>query len=93
MRSATQPDKPYFKSGIVTRVRNTNMILFVMVLVSITILAVMMIRDITSDASANLARFYSIEAVEKFNSYISRNLILVQKVSRSKELASWCADE
>ncbi|MDR2923886.1 MAG: response regulator, partial [Treponema sp.] len=93
MKNIAWTDKPYYKSGIVTRVRNNNMILFVMVLVSITILAVMMIRGITADASANLARFYSIEAVEKFNSYISRNLILVQKVARSKDLASWCADE
>jgi signal transduction histidine kinase/CheY-like chemotaxis protein len=73
--------------------RNTNMILFVIVLVPITIMAVVMISDITGGASEELARFYSIEAVEKFNSYISRNLILVQKVSHSKAVRSWFSDE
>jgi len=87
------PNKPYQKTGIVARVRNANMILLVMVLASITVMAVMMIRGITDDASRELARFYSIEAVEKFNSYISRNLFLVQKVSRSKAMTSWLADE
>jgi signal transduction histidine kinase/CheY-like chemotaxis protein len=81
------------KNGIVRHVRNANMLLLVMVLVSITIMAVMMARGITGDASSDLARFYSIEAVEKFNSYISRNLILVQKVSRSKAVTIWFADE
>jgi signal transduction histidine kinase/CheY-like chemotaxis protein/PAS domain-containing protein len=93
MAKAAQPDKQYQNSRIVTRVRNTNMGLFIIVLVSITILTVMIARDITGDASRDLARFYSVEAVEKFNSYISRSLILVQKVSRSKEVKSWCADE
>jgi len=87
------PDKPNQKSRIVARVRNTNMLLLIMVLVSITIMAVVMIRDIAGEASMNLARFYSIEAVEKFNSYISRNLILIHKVARSKAVTEWLADE
>jgi signal transduction histidine kinase/CheY-like chemotaxis protein/PAS domain-containing protein len=87
------PNKPYQKSRIVARVRNTNTFLLIIVLVSITIMAVIMVRDIAGEASMNLARFYSIEAVEKFNSYISRNLILVHKVSRSKAVTSWFADE
>jgi len=86
-------NKSYQKKGIITRVRNANMILLVIMLVSITIMAAMMIRDITGDASRELARFYSVEAVEKFNSYINRNLILVQKTSISKALTNWLADE
>jgi signal transduction histidine kinase/CheY-like chemotaxis protein/PAS domain-containing protein len=93
MKSTALSDKPCQKSGIVTRVRNTNMILFIMVLASITILAVMMIRDITADASRDLASFYSVEAVEKFNSFINRSLILIKKVSRAKAVTSWFTDE
>jgi len=87
------PNKSYIKDGIIARVRNANMILLVIILVSITIMAAMMIIDITSGASRELARFYSVEAVEKFNSYISRNLTLVQKTSLSKALTNWLADE
>jgi signal transduction histidine kinase/PAS domain-containing protein len=86
-------NRPYQKNGIIARVRNANAILLVLILVSITIMAAMMIRGITGDASRELARFYSIEAVEKFTSYISRSLILVQKAARSKALTSWLADE
>jgi len=93
MKNAALPNKPYQKSKIVSRVRNANMILLVMVLVSITVMAVVMVKEIAGEASMNLARFYSIEAVEKFNSYISRNLILVQKVSRSKAIRDWLIDE
>jgi signal transduction histidine kinase/CheY-like chemotaxis protein/PAS domain-containing protein len=93
MRKAALPNKPYLKSGIVTRVRNTNTILLLIVLVSITIMAFMMVRSITGDASRNLAHFYSIEAVEKFDSFISRNLVIAHKVSRSKAVTDWFADE
>jgi signal transduction histidine kinase/CheY-like chemotaxis protein len=93
MSNTALPNKPYQKSRIVARVRNTNTLLLIMVLVSITIMAVIMVRGIAGDASRNLARFYSIEAVEKFNSYISRNLTLVQKAARSKALSDWLADE
>jgi signal transduction histidine kinase/CheY-like chemotaxis protein len=52
-----------------------------------------MVRSITDDTSRNLAHFYSIEAVEKFNSFISRNLVIVHKVSRSKAVTDWFVDE
>jgi len=91
--TARRQNKPKQKKGIIARVRNANMILLVMVLVSITIMAVIMISGITGDASRELARFYSVEAVEKFNSYISRNLILVQKVAHSKAITDWYKNE
>jgi signal transduction histidine kinase/DNA-binding NarL/FixJ family response regulator len=93
MNNATRQNKPYQKNGIAARVRNTNMILLVMVLASITVMAVIMITSITGDASRELARFYSIEAAEKFNLYISRNLILVQKAARSRAIKNWFTDE
>jgi signal transduction histidine kinase/CheY-like chemotaxis protein len=93
MRKTALPNKPNQKNGIAAHVRNANMILLVIVLVSITIMAVIKIRSITDEASRELARFYSVEAVEKFNLYISRNLILVQEVSRSRTVRSWFTDE
>jgi signal transduction histidine kinase/CheY-like chemotaxis protein len=81
------------KNRLASHVSYVNMILLALVLILITLMAAVLISGITSDASKNLARFYSIESVEKFNAYISRDLALVQKVSRSKAVSSWFADE
>jgi len=81
------------KNRLAAYVRTTNTLLLALVLIFITAMAAVLITGITSDASTNLARFYSIESVEKFNAYISRDLSLVQKVSRSKAVTSWFADE
>jgi signal transduction histidine kinase len=84
----------FFKKNRLTRyVRAINTLLLVLVLIPIIIMAAILVTGITSDASRELARLYSIESVEKFNSYISRDLSLVQKVSRSKAVSSWFADE
>jgi signal transduction histidine kinase len=81
------------KSRLAAHVRTINTLLLALVLLLITAMAAVLISGITGDASKNLARFYSIESVEKFNAYISRDLALVQKVSRSKAVTSWFADE
>ena len=88
-----KPVGQYVKNRLVTHVRLINTLLLALILIVITIMATALITGITGDASRNLARFYSIETVEKFNAYISRDLALVQKVSRSKAVTSWFADE
>ena len=80
-------------SKIVTRVRNINMGLFLLVFVLITTMAFFMVMGISDKASENLAFFYSLEAVDKFNLYIGQDLALVQSVARSKALTEWFADE
>jgi signal transduction histidine kinase/ActR/RegA family two-component response regulator len=85
--------KPLKKNRLVAHVRIINALLLAFVLILITSMAAVLITDITGDASENLARFYSIESVEKFNAYISWDLALIQKVSRSKAVTSWFADE
>ena len=81
------------KDRLASHVSYVNTIMLALVLTLITLMASILISGITSDASKNLARFYSIESVEKFNAYISRDLALIQKVSRSKAVSSWFADE
>ena len=92
MRTAV---KNYRHKGgkIAKRVRNTNIILFAMVLALIIITGAVMGRRITSRTSEEFAFFHSVETVDKFNSYMSRDLAMVQKVSRSKAVTGWFADE
>ena len=69
------------------------MFLLLLVLGLISATSAIMIKSITGDASEDLARLYSIEVVEKFNSYMSRDLFLVHMVSHSNAVSSWFADE
>ena len=92
-KPAMEPGKHSKKSRLAAHVRTVNTLLLALVLILITAMAAVLVNGITGDASKNLARFYSIESVEKFNAYISRDLALIQKVSHSKAVRSWFADE
>ena len=81
------------KSKIAARVRNMNIILLIIILALLSVIATAIIADIAENASEDLAFFYSLEAVEKFDSYMKRDLALVQKVACSKAITEWFADE
>ncbi|MDR2716786.1 MAG: GGDEF domain-containing protein [Treponema sp.] len=85
--------KSYPKSKLASRVRNVHMLVFVLVLVLVTVMAVVIATGIASDASEKLARFYSIEAVGRFNIHVNQELALVREISRSAAVIDWFADE
>jgi len=80
-------------SKITAHARNANIILFIFMLILLMGVTSAVVTGLTGTASENLARFYSIEAVNKFALYISEDLALVRKVSRSAAVTSWFADE
>ena len=80
-------------SRIAVRARTINMILLGVVLALISCMAAVMVTGLASSTSKNLARYYLIEAVDKFNSYISQDLALVRMVAHSKAITAWFADE
>ena len=84
---------PRGRGRITARVRNSNIILLVVVLILILTTAIVMGNGVAVRASNSLAYFYSVETVDKFNLYMSRDLALVQKISRSKAVSEWFADE
>ncbi|MCL1817470.1 MAG: hypothetical protein FWG35_00975, partial [Spirochaetaceae bacterium] len=84
--------KLYNTSRIARRTRYANMILLSLTLAVIVIMAFLFITSVSSNASRNLALSYSMEAAEKFHSYMVKDLVLVQKVARSNALVDWCID-
>jgi len=64
-----------------------------LVLAVITVLAVVLATGVAGRASEDLATAYSVMAVDKFESYISRDLILLQKAANCKIIKEWFADE
>ena len=93
MRKASLPDMRPKKRNISAKVLTFNIVLLMFVLVLISTAAVVMVRNVASEASENLARFYSIEAVGKFIAYFNQDLVLVEKVSLSKAVTGWFANE
>jgi len=85
--------KPGRKNRIAAYASNINLILFLLVLALMTAFSVVVINGIGNDYSGNLVRAYSIEASQTFYSYISQDLTLLQKASRSMGIANWFADE
>ena len=81
------------KYSVESRFRNISILFFLLMTIIIVLIITWIIRDITEDASRDYAKFYSVEAVSKFNAYLSRELALVEKVSCSGALINWFDDE
>jgi signal transduction histidine kinase/HAMP domain-containing protein len=85
--------KPVQKNKIAARVRNMNIIFLFIILVLIAVIASVTVTGVTGSASENLARFYSMEAVNKFTVSVSPDLTLVRKVANSRAVIAWFTDE
>ncbi|MCL2599569.1 MAG: response regulator [Treponema sp.] len=69
------------------------MVLFLLFFVMVTVVVFFLARDITVNASENLARFYAETAVDSFQTSIRRDLALVRDSAGSPAIAGWLADE
>jgi diguanylate cyclase (GGDEF)-like protein len=78
---------------IAYRVRNMSVLLLSLILLLITLMTTLIVSGISSKASEDLARHYSIEAVDKFTVFSSRALYLGERISRLRAVSSWFADE
>ena len=81
------------KPRIESRFRNLNILFFLLMSAIMVAVLALFTKNITEAASRDYARFYSLEAVAKFNTYLNRELGLVTKVAHSNALANWFADE
>ena len=81
------------RSKIATRVQAISISILILILITTVITAMIMAAGIAGKSSEKLAYFHSLEAVEKFNSYMIRDLALVQKVANSKAVKEWFSDE
>jgi len=91
----TKPNtqKQHQKSSIAARARNINILILAVALALVTATATVIVMDIDSEVSKNLARSYSVEAAKEFYTYISQDLVLVRKASRSNAVTTWFVDE
>ena len=85
--------KPNRKRKIAAQVRNIHMLILILVLVLVTVMATVMITGITNGVSKSFANFYSSEAIGKFNSYVSQELVLARKASITASIVEWFDDE
>ena len=94
MSRADIADRPNRKMRrLSTRARSVNTILIIIIFILVVVAAVITLNTINSNASENIAGSYSVETAEKFFSYISQDLILVQKAAKSMALTEWFAQE
>jgi len=81
------------RSKISTRVQIINISILAAILVVTVISATIMATGISAQSSEKLAYFYTLESVEKFNSYMVRDLALVQRAVNSQAVRDWFSDE
>lgn len=84
----------FFNNGKISRrFRNINALSFAIVAVSITIIMVFMLGNITETVSKDYARLYSSNTVGTLESYFGGQIALVKKAARSNAIIEWFADE
>jgi len=93
MGASIDPESIQKKHSIEIRFRTINILIFVLMMFATAFVVMLVIDNVTEASSRDYARFYSVEAVGKFNTYMNRELGLVEKISRSNALVDWFADE
>ena len=91
--SSETPSFAKRRYSIGVRFRNGNGLIILSALIAVTVVVAVLVNGITEKTSKRYAQFYSMETVEKFDLYLSREIDLVSKIDRSKELIKWFADE
>ncbi|MDR0567730.1 MAG: response regulator [Spirochaetaceae bacterium] len=79
--------------SIARRFSNSNILILLSVLAVVAALIGLIVDQISDDMSERYAQFYSLETIEKFDLYLSREIELVGKIAASKELNQWFNDE
>ena len=93
MDSSKNTERPQKRHRIEIQFRTINILFFVLMM-SVMILSVtLIIGSITERSSRDYARFYSSEAVSKFNTFLNRELGLVEMVAHSGAVVNWFGDE
>ena len=92
MSSTMFVDNPQ-KRKIAVQVRNIHMLIFVLIIALVMGVIAVIINDITDSVSEKLVRLPSIETMRLFNTYMTRDLVLVRKTALSEAIIGWVADE
>ncbi|MDR2532550.1 MAG: response regulator [Oscillospiraceae bacterium] len=90
---ADNPESRKNKRGIAARFRNFN-ILFIVLIITVTVAVCgFLINNLVEAASVDYVRFYTLDTVNTFSSHLSKEISLVQHMSRSEKTIEWFADE
>jgi len=81
------------KRRIEARLGSLSILFFLFMSSVLVVVLLLIIKNITETASRDYVRFYSVEAVNKLNAYLNRELGIVSKIARSNALTSWFANE
>ena len=82
-----------YKNKIGARFRGINILLIILVMAAVTAIIAVIISVIGARNSRDLITSTSIEVAARFNTYISKDLALVENASLSKTVSDWFADE
>ena len=87
------PNKPKRKSRIATRSGRGNLILLFLILSLMAAIAFVIITGISNDNARDIVQVCSTETAQMLSSFISQDISLVRKISNSKAVTGWFADE
>lgn len=81
------------KNRVERRFRIANLILFVLVSLVMALLMAVVVQSIAKEISRDYARLYSTKLVGILNTHLNREIGIVSKAVKSRDLLEWFADE
>ncbi len=91
--SSAATGKGWGNKGIRAKFRDMNIALFILMAVLTILFAVSGIKSIVEQVSKDYARLYTTETISTLNTYINREIGLVEKAATSKGVTLWFAAE
>ena len=81
------------KSKLAVRFRNINILFIVFILITMMAVSVVLIYNLTDNASKDYVRFYTMESVNTLGTYLSKEISLVEHAAKSADIIEWFGDE
>jgi len=86
-------NKKINKGKLASRFRNIDFLFIAVILIITVVVSGIMVFSFAESASMDYVRFYTVESVDILQSHLSKELSLVQHMSKSADIVEWFADE
>ena len=93
MKPLSISGEPSKEGKIGVRFRNINILLFILISVIMASVMGSMLYNITKTVSRDYALLYSSRSIGILNTYLNREIALIENAARSKYVTEWFADE
>jgi len=81
------------KSKLAVRFGSTNALIIIIVLTVMSVISIIFVNNLTDSVSRDYVRFYTMDSVHILDTYLNKEISLVQHAAQTVEIIEWFKDE